>query len=314
MNKSISFAPLLEQFNNEEERGESALTGVEFYALKYLDFQLTDNDLHDSTSTIHHHTLFELHLVKRGQNEYVVNGNRLLLNKGDFLLIPPSVEHGAMRRSENLQKFGLLFRFPSESSCCSAVLLDRVQESYLVGKALPIMTNTLEFMFKNISVQDDDSVILLRNAMEIFMRAFFSLLKKNFEAEGDEKKQYQAKLRNSPELCELVAGYIKENLSSLSLEKVAKHFYISSRQLNRRLNAYFGMSYCQLVDKLRMDCSRNLLCYSDLSIEAIAYHVGASNTSNFIRFFKRMEGISPSQYRKDFHRFSEEGQKKGGGS
>ena len=183
----------------------------------------------------------------------------------------------------------------------------------MIEKTPPVMTNILKFVFENVSLQDEDAVIIIRNSMVIFMKSFFTCLNKRFGVDNETKVQYKPKMRNDAQLCDQIEGYIKENLASLSMEKVAKHFYISTRQLNRRLNAHFGMSYCQLVDKLRMDCSRNLLCYSDLSIETIAYQVGASNPSNFIRFFKRLEGMSPTQYRKQFHQLSENTQKKGGG-
>jgi AraC-like DNA-binding protein len=44
--------------------------------------------------------------------------------------------------------------------------------------------------------------------------------------------------------------------------------------------------------------ARRLLRYSNISIKEIAYEIGYEDIQSFSRFFKRMEGVSPSEFKK----------------
>lgn len=52
-----------------------------------------------------------------------------------------------------------------------------------------------------------------------------------------------------------------------------------------------------IQDRIMLE-SRRLLRYTDTSIKEIAYEVGYEDIQSFSRFFKKNEGISPSEYRK----------------
>lgn len=308
MNGNFSFAPLLRQLNACEDHTDDVLNGMEFFALKRLIYQLGHIDLHDNICDIHHHTLFEVHVIRSGYQEYLVDDQSFVLGSGEFLLIPPSVPHGVVRESTDLQKFALLFSLPvAGTACLPAALVEQLKQApYTTGKAQTLMIDILDFVFESIPLRGMHSAENLRSALSIFMRELSSCLRMGEGIEDFASVELDPLSQTDSDFCERVADYIKNNLSSLSLEKVAAQFFISSRHLNRKLQSHFGMSYCQLVDKLRLSHARNLLCYTDLSVESIAYQVGSSNPSNFIRFFKRMEGVSPTDYRKSFHELSKE--------
>ena len=308
MNGNFSFAPLLRQLNACSDQTDDVLNGMEFFALKRLIYQLGHIDLHDNICDIHHHTLFEVHVIRSGYQEYRVDDQAFVLGSGEFLLISPSVPHGVVRESTDLQKFALLFSLPvMGNACLSASVVEQIKQApYTTGKAQSLMIDILEFVFESIPLRGKHSAENLRSALSIFMRELSACLRMGEVPEELAPADSVGASQTDAELCESVSEYIKNNLSSLSLEKVAAHFFISSRHLNRKLQSHFGMSYCQLVDKLRLSHARNLLCYTDLSVESISYQVGSSNPSNFIRFFKRMEGVSPTDYRKSFHELSKE--------
>ena len=45
--------------------------------------------------------------------------------------------------------------------------------------------------------------------------------------------------------------------------------------------------------------ARRLLRYTDMQIKVIAYEIGYDDIQAFSRFFKKQEGISPSEFRKN---------------
>jgi len=81
-----------------------------------------------------------------------------------------------------------------------------------------------------------------------------------------------------------------------NLESVARHLGVSSRTLKRKLKAR-GFTYRKLVDEVRREQSIRLLRETPLSVEEIAWQVGYSAHSNFIRAFRRWTGVTPATFR-----------------
>jgi len=81
------------------------------------------------------------------------------------------------------------------------------------------------------------------------------------------------------------------------LDKVASAIGISPRSLQRHLNLK-GISFQSINDKIRLDMARKYLAHSNLSIGAIAERLHFSETAAFTRFFKRIAGITPRQFKK----------------
>ncbi len=81
-----------------------------------------------------------------------------------------------------------------------------------------------------------------------------------------------------------------------SLEDMAAREHVSSRTLMRKLREE-GVSYQQLLDRVREDQACWCLLHTDLTVEAIAERLGYQDTSNFSRTFRRWVGVNPRDFR-----------------
>ena len=70
----------------------------------------------------------------------------------------------------------------------------------------------------------------------------------------------------------------------------------SPRTLHRQLKNT-GVYYQNLVDEVRREHAFSQLKSTDISIKELAYSLGYSGPNNFIRAFRRLSGVSPTQYR-----------------
>ncbi len=82
-----------------------------------------------------------------------------------------------------------------------------------------------------------------------------------------------------------------------AVEEVASAFCLSPRSLRREL-ARVGTSYRQLVLNERINMARRYLDGTPLPVEQIAWRTGYADTSNFIRAFRQVSGLTPEQYRR----------------
>lgn len=78
---------------------------------------------------------------------------------------------------------------------------------------------------------------------------------------------------------------------------------ISVRTLQRYLNRE-GLSYRDLVERVRLTRARALLEHTDLTITEVALMLGYSEHANFTRAFSRTAGLSPAQFRQHMRRIS----------
>ncbi|MGE8511726.1 MAG: helix-turn-helix domain-containing protein, partial [Chryseobacterium culicis] len=61
-----------------------------------------------------------------------------------------------------------------------------------------------------------------------------------------------------------------------------------------------GMTPGKFLEKMRLDQAKNLLEYTDLSIDMIADKCGLSSAASLRRLFLKNISLSPAQYRKAF--------------
>jgi AraC-like DNA-binding protein len=103
-----------------------------------------------------------------------------------------------------------------------------------------------------------------------------------------------------PDTCsERVSRWMVEILlggEGLSLEKIAQRASLSTRQLQNKLKRE-GISYRQLLERVRQEMAQKYLSEPEMSLVDIAFLLGFSNQSAFNHAFKRWTGMSPGKYR-----------------
>ena len=94
--------------------------------------------------------------------------------------------------------------------------------------------------------------------------------------------------------------YINENLNQeLSLDSVASYLGISRNYLSNLFKLKTGTRFSRYINVQRIKKSKALLSFSGLSMEKIAKKCGFNSQSHFSTTFLRLEGQTPSEYRKN---------------
>ena len=96
-------------------------------------------------------------------------------------------------------------------------------------------------------------------------------------------------------LREVLKSYLSDGYPTARL--AAKVMDVSERTLARRLSAR-GLTYGELVDQVRFEVAKKLLQNPDIPIRGVARSVGFESQGNFTRLFRRVGGLSPSEFRR----------------
>ena len=85
--------------------------------------------------------------------------------------------------------------------------------------------------------------------------------------------------------------------SRITLEELSARFFIDKYYLVKVFKEQFGCSINTYLLDLRITRAKQLLRFSDRSLEEIGEECGLGSPQYFSRQFKKVEGISPSRYR-----------------
>jgi AraC family transcriptional regulator len=83
-----------------------------------------------------------------------------------------------------------------------------------------------------------------------------------------------------------------------SLSELAKKLNLHPVTLSRQFTRYYQCSLGEYLRQMRIEKAIGLLAKKTVPISDIAENCGFSETSNFIRCFKKLKGITPDSYRK----------------
>lgn len=98
---------------------------------------------------------------------------------------------------------------------------------------------------------------------------------------------------------EAVRSFLDANYAEdLSLDSLAERFYISKYHLCREFRRRFDSTVAQYVIHRRVNHAKELLRFTDLTIERVGVRCGMADASYFNRLFHRLEGVTAKEYRK----------------
>ena len=93
--------------------------------------------------------------------------------------------------------------------------------------------------------------------------------------------------------------YINDNVSSnISLDSVSEYVYLSPSYFSKLFKKEMGINFIDYLNKVRIEESKKYLVDLKISLSNIANTVGFTDQSYYTKVFKKIEGISPGQYRK----------------
>ena len=94
-----------------------------------------------------------------------------------------------------------------------------------------------------------------------------------------------------------IMNYIQANYIDVTLDDLAEKFYLSKPYISKYIKEKSGMTFGELVKKIRMKKAKALLKSSNMTVENIALTVGYQNVEHFNRMFKKAYNMTPIQFR-----------------
>ena len=142
---------------------------------------------------------------------------------------------------------------------------------------------------------DSDNYVRDMQICEKLMALLTLLMQESWHP--DTARSTGTKRQNLQEIKEYLDEHFAEKIT---LDVLAERFYINKFYLTRVFKEQFGQSVTNYLVQLRITQAKRLLRFSDKNIETIAQECGMTDANYFSRMFKKVEGVTPGEYRRQW--------------
>lgn len=104
---------------------------------------------------------------------------------------------------------------------------------------------------------------------------------------------------NNPYIQEALQFIEQHIASSVTIKEVSNHVHLNPSYFSVLFKDELGVSFTDYLIQLRTGKAKEMLRNSVLSLEQICEEIGIQSVSYFIKMFKKIEGITPKQYREN---------------
>ena len=106
--------------------------------------------------------------------------------------------------------------------------------------------------------------------------------------------------RKRMELVE-IKNYLDEHYTEkLTLDDLAEHFFINKFYLSKIFKETYGTTVNNYLISKRITRAKQLLRFTDMTVDEVGTAVGMGDANYFSRMFRKVEGSSPREYRKQW--------------
>lgn len=252
-------------------------------------------------------TDYELIVMTRGVLYLDYNGTHYTVPSGHYLLLPPCVGEANMRHG--FQPSDCEFYWLHFATAENSFYEEEPPLLEAVFDADPDQTLRLPPQGK---VPAPDKLVILMRQMQNNVRAGYPQRALDYETSTVLWELYcqlmflvhTQELAQETQPRQLYADmldYVRANAAAgLCVADVAKHFGYNAKYLSHLFVKLGGRPLKQFILRCRMDSANLLLADTNLSIADIAQRIGYEDAHNFSRAYKKVTGVSPSDYRQAY--------------
>ena len=98
-----------------------------------------------------------------------------------------------------------------------------------------------------------------------------------------------------------VKEYLDEHYTEkLTLDDLAEKFFINKFYLSKIFKEAYGTTVNNYLISKRITRAKQLLRFTDMTVDEVGVAVGMGDANYFSRMFRKVEGSSPREYRKQW--------------
>lgn len=232
---------------------------------------------------------YELHVILRGKCTLDVEDSQHQLHGGQAVLIAPGKYHKPSSVPGDFERFSLSFSL-SEGMLLSA-MKQAVPQSVCFHPSQDFMQYCKRFIGES-----ERKTPFQKHAQEALLTLLAVTLIRELQLANYQADQWEAE--ETPGRIDLIDNYFERHFHEKNgCTVLANQLHLSKRQLDRILNAHYGMGFQEKLIQSRMDHAALLLRTTDKTVQDIIGAVGYNSITAFYKAFRDAFHMAPQQYR-----------------
>lgn len=264
-------------------------------------------DKKDIKFEYHHHDFSKIVILIDGDLTYYIEGKAYILKPWDILFVNKNEIHKPVVNPNKYYERIVIWLNPDFMAkyaqgnndllkCFEVAIKNNYNLLRLNMKSIEIIKNLIQDI-QNCNNSNEFGSEILKESLFVQLMVLMNRLFLNSDKNRDiEDIQYDKTIEG-------VLNYINSNLENdLSIDTIASEFFISKYYLMRKFKNQIGSSIHNYVVQKRLILARSLIS-DGLSMSSLCSRCGFNDYSSFVRAFKKVYGVSPSNYNPTIHNF-----------
>ena len=232
----------------------------------------------------HYYPYLGIELILSGRLDYFFAGELRTLSAGSIALMHRNRDSGfEFNGKDEYRKLVVLLSGSALETICRSLGLEEIH-SFSIPNMIPSIQYFQEIM-QLLKEQEPGTEIQLSEKVYSFLLYLASV------RNAGKEELYPDSLRRS-------LAFLERNFDKpLQIEEIATAGGVSVSSIVRIFHRCLGTTPWRFLQKLRLDCAKELLQNSDLRIKEIAVRSGFNDPLYFSSFFHKECGCSPRRFR-----------------
>lgn len=284
---------------------KSLITINKIYTVHYFEYST------DFVFEKERHDFWELVYVESGEVRILMDDEEIILGKGDLAFFTPNMWHKvetANRTTPNVMILSFECRDEAMSFFDKGLFKiddkERGMLAALLVEARHLFTCPLNDPYTKKMEVDEEALVGSEQLIKLYLEAFLIHLLRRYSLPS--VKSSMSKIDNSSEQLKIIINYMEENIySKLSIKQICDDNLINRMQLQNLFNKEMNESPMEYFINLKISYAKKLIRTGKMNFNQISEKLGYNTVHYFSKQFKKVSGMTPTDYAQSIKAMSE---------
>ncbi|MBD2867656.1 AraC family transcriptional regulator [Paenibacillus arenilitoris] len=248
----------------------------------------------------HFHETYEIFYLMSGKRAFFIKDRTMSIGEGDVVIISPNILH----RTTNAERpeYERLVVNIHESFMAASndsymdILQPLIKKEYVIVKCAPDDRLSIKALSSRIMQEVREKKPGFEMYAQTLVQQLLLICCRHMRQSSMEPLESPSPMHER--ISEVVRYINGHYMQELSLQLLARKFYVSPYYLSRFFKEATGFTFIEYLNSVRVKEAKKLLEQSSMKASLIAGKVGFGSVTHFGRVFKSITGHAPLHYRK----------------